>query len=56
MSLLSYVNIKMGTHSVPDRSTGNTLPLVAVPFGMNHFAVQSRTDNERWFYHADDVR
>lgn len=55
MDYLKYVNIKMGTHSVPERSCGNTLPLVAVPFGMNHFCVQSRTD-ARWFFHADDVR
>ncbi|MBQ6823520.1 MAG: hypothetical protein IJP27_02610, partial [Clostridia bacterium] len=56
MRYLDYVNIKMGTHSVPDRSCGNTLPLVAVPFGMNHFTVKSRSGDDRWFFHADDVR
>lgn len=56
MRYLDYVNIKMGTHSVSDRSCGNTLPLVAVPFGMNHFTVKSRSGDDRWFFHADDIR
>lgn len=54
MRYLDYVNIKMGTASTPERSCGNVNPLVAVPFGMNHFTLQTRKD-PRWCFHSDDV-
>lgn len=55
MRYIDLVNIKMGTHSVCERSCGNTNPLMARPFGANHYLPQTR-DNERWMYHPDDVR
>ncbi len=52
MKLLPFVNIKMGTKSIPRRSNGNTLPLTQVPFGMISFCPQ--TDKaDGWFYHPD---
>lgn len=47
----SYVNIKQGTFSEPRFSCGNSLPLVAAPFGMNHFCLQTKAADEGWFYH-----
>ena len=55
MKCLDHVNIKMGSHSLPERSCGNTNPFVGAPFGMNHFALQTRID-DRWFFHPEDVR
>ena len=52
---IDLVNIKMGTHSVNKRSYGNTNPLTARHFGMNHFFPQTREDRG-WLYHPDDVR
>ena len=50
-NLTSYVNIKQGTASDSRFSVGNTLPLVAAPFGMNHFCLQTKGSDDRWFYH-----
>lgn len=47
----SYVNIKQGTYSKPSFSNGNTLPLVAAPFGMNSFSLQTQASDEGWFFH-----
>lgn len=47
----AYVNIKQGTFSEPRFSCGNTLPLVAAPFGMNHFCLQTKAADEGWYYH-----
>jgi len=52
MKLIPYVNIKMGTKSLPRRSNGNTLPLTQIPFGMAAFCIQ--TENRGgWFYHPE---
>ena len=56
MKYLNYVNIKMGTLSTQERSCGNTNPLVARPFGMNHFFIQTRDGNRGWLYHPNDIR
>lgn len=58
---IKYVNIKQGTASEPRFSTGNTLPLVAAPFGMNTFCIQTRGSADGWFYdpthkHCEGVR
>ena len=45
MNYLEHVNVKMGTNSVFDYSNGNTLPLTAYPFGMNHFTPETRTSH-----------
>ena len=51
MDFLHYVNIRQGTASEPRFSTGNTLPLVATPWGMNAFALQTNVAGSDWFYH-----
>jgi len=52
MSYLQYVNTKMGSHSSPRYSRGNTLPLTQLPFGMVAFCPQSERlkGQENWFY------
>lgn len=52
MQYLSYVNINMGTRSIPRRSHGNTLPLTQLPFGMASFSIQT-DGGSPWFYHPD---
>ncbi|MFW0792997.1 GH92 family glycosyl hydrolase [Gordonia sp. CPCC 205515] len=42
MSLRTHVNVFQGTDSIPELSTGNTLPIVAVPFGMAHWTLQTQ--------------
>ncbi len=45
------VNLLQGTNSSRDFSRGNTLPLVARPFGMHHWTPQ--TASAPWFFHPD---
>lgn len=52
MSYLPYVNIRMGTKSIPRRSNGNTLPLTQLPFGMASFCIQT-DGGSKWFYHPE---
>lgn len=52
MNYLEYVNPRQGTNSDFYFSTGNTLPLVARPFGMTHWTPQTRAAD--WLYHAQD--
>jgi len=49
---LRYVNLLQGTDSHHGFSTGNTLPLVARPFGMNHWSAQ--TAEGGWFFSPHD--
>ncbi len=53
MKYLDYVNTKQGSKSVHRFSSGNTLPLVQMPFGMAAFAPQTVENNVRWYYHPD---
>jgi predicted alpha-1,2-mannosidase len=46
------VNLLQGTRSTPEFSTGNTLPIAALPFGMAHWTLQS-SDSSPWFFHPD---
>lgn len=46
---LRYVNLLQGTDSHHGFSTGNTLPLVARPFGMNHWSAQT-DGGSNWFF------
>ncbi len=55
LSLADLVNILQGTNSTGIFSRGNTLPIVAMPFGMAHWTLQS-TDREPWFFHPEDRR
>jgi predicted alpha-1,2-mannosidase len=49
MKVLPYVNPLQGTYSHYSFSTGNTLPIMAMPYGMAHWTLQ--TDNVRgWFF------
>ena len=52
---LPYVNVKMGTNSVMKFSSGNSLPLTQVPFGMASFAPQTERvkGTEPWFYNPN---
>ena len=52
-ALLPLVNPLQGTESEQDFSRGNTLAIVARPFGMTHWTLQSR-NRERWFFHPHD--
>ena len=53
MKYCNYVNTKQGSKSVHRFSSGNTLPLVQLPFGMAAFAPQTVENNVRWYYHPD---
>ena len=44
----SYVNIKQGTASDMRFSSGNTLPLVSVPFGMHAYSMQTLGKGGGW--------
>lgn len=52
-----YVNILAGTHGSQERqqvrSTGNTLPIVARPWGFNHWAPQTTKKYTSWWFDAD---
>lgn len=48
---LSLVNPLQGTASVFDFSTGDTLPLAAMPWGMHHWTIQ--TVQNPWRFHPD---
>lgn len=51
--MLDYIDTRQGTNSKYTFSNGNTLPVTAVPFGMNHFVVQS-SDEGSWFFNPYD--
>ena len=55
MKYIPYVNIKMGTKSTMRFSTGNSLPLVQLPFAMASFSPQTERvgERERWFFHPE---
>ena len=55
MKYIPYINIKMGTKSHMRFSTGNTLPLVQLPFGMASFCPQTEVIEGRdgWFFQPD---
>jgi len=49
------VNLLQGTRSTPQFSTGNTLPIAALPFGMAHWTLQSQ-DKTPWMFHPEQRR
>lgn len=51
--MIGKVNILSGTASTFGRSHGNTLPIVARPFGMAHWSMQTRSA-AGFFFHAED--
>jgi predicted alpha-1,2-mannosidase len=54
-ALVDYVNPLQGTDSTSLFSRGNTLPIVALPFAMAHWALQS-SDANPWFFQPHDER
>lgn len=53
--LVDLVNPLQGTESTIVHSRGNTMPIVALPFAMAHWALQS-TDVDPWFFQLRDER
>ncbi|OAB46379.1 GH92 family glycosyl hydrolase [Paenibacillus antarcticus] len=51
--MLHYVDTRQGTNNKHSYSNGNTLPYTGVPFGMNHFVVQTN-DEGSWFFNPND--
>ena len=51
---LDYVNLKLGTASVRRYGSGNTQPLVGVPYGMSNWAIQTDSNRGSWYYHPQD--
>lgn len=51
--MLHYIDTRQGTNNKHSYSNGNTLPYTSVPFGMNHFAVQTN-DEGSWFFNPLD--
>lgn len=41
--MLNYVDTRQGTNNQYTFSNGNALPYTGVPFGMNHYVVQTKT-------------
>ncbi len=54
-SLVELANPLQGTNSTRLFSRGNTLPIVAVPFGMAHWTLQS-SDDSSFFFQPQDER
>jgi len=54
-ALLDHVNPLAGTDSTHAFSSGNTLPLCALPFGMASWTFQTRREG-RWLFHPQDRR
>jgi predicted alpha-1,2-mannosidase len=54
VSPLSLVNILQGSNSEFRFSRGNCLPLIAMPFGMNHWCPQTNSERGGWFFHPGD--
>jgi len=54
MKLINLVNIKQGTDSYQRYSSGNTLPLVQIPYGFVSFSPQTDSSRGNWFYNPHD--
>ncbi len=53
---IDQIDIRQGTANTPQRSHGNCLPYVGVPFGMNYFSLQTNGDAGAWFFQPDNPR
>src|ERR1700712_3788236 len=51
--LADLINVLQGTDSSPEFSRGNTLPIVAAPFGMGHWTLQTTSQRGPWFFHPE---
>lgn len=47
--MLELIDTRQGTNNDRNFSNGNTLPYTGVPFGMNHYAVQTNNEDS-WFF------
>lgn len=54
MALISSVNLLQGTFSTKDFSRGNTLPLLARPWGLHHWTLQ--TGRSPWTFHGEHAK
>jgi predicted alpha-1,2-mannosidase len=54
--LADLVNVLQGTDSTPLFSRGNTLPIVAMPFGMAHWTLQTTSERGPWFFDPRERR
>ena len=52
-NLIQFVDPLVGTKSTFDRSSGNTYPAVAHPWGMNFWTPQTESHDSRWIYSYD---
>ena len=52
--MLHYIDTRQGTDNRYSYSNGNTLPYTGVPFGMNHYTVQTNDDRGSWFFHPGE--
>lgn len=53
MKRVKMIDTRQGTRNQHHIGHGNTLPYTGVPFGMNHFVMQTRWEMPR-FFHPDD--
>lgn len=53
MNIVETIDTRIGTRNQHSIGHGNTLPYLAYPFGMNHFVMQTRLGESR-FFHPDD--
>jgi len=51
--MLAYVDTRQGTDSVQHFSTGNTLPITNVPFGMNSYIPETHSAGGGWFFNPN---
>ncbi|MEK8132374.1 GH92 family glycosyl hydrolase [Paenibacillus filicis] len=51
--MLHYIDTRQGTNSKYTYSNGNTLPYTNVPFGMNHYVLQTQAEGS-WFFNPND--
>ncbi|MFB9769052.1 GH92 family glycosyl hydrolase [Lactiplantibacillus modestisalitolerans] len=54
--LIDAIDIRQGTQNSPERSHGNCLPYVGVPFAMNYFSVQTNGAAGAWFFSPTSPR
>lgn len=48
-----FPNLLAGTFSDPSFSTGNTLPIVARPFGFNHWSLHNSPQEDSWWFNPN---
>lgn len=53
MDFTKYVNVEIGTNSTKRLSSGNTLPLLMLPFSMQALTIENELDRGSWFYNPN---